>query len=674
MAMKNNEPRVLLNDFSSIAGCSQVTHRAIADLVGGTRVIDLFLFLPKGYANRMNSLANAKPGDYITFSGKVVRHIPASRFRKMYRVILESEHSVVTLVFFHYKHVKHAFPENAVVTISGKVMRLGDSIAISHPDKIILGDNISKIAIIDPIYPCSARKKNLFSFLLKNVLDSIGEVEDWLDSSLVKENGWFEFVKSIKGLHFPSSGEELKKCRERVAFDELLARMMLMNSSRLKVCKTLISEKNLNSVDILLKNAGFSLTHDQEFAISDIICDQISECSNVRLLQGDVGSGKTIVAAVSILNIVNNGFQVALVSPTEILAEQHYHSFCKLFSSIDVSIVLLKSKMPAPEKRSILSKIACGECNIVIGTHALFQERVFFKDLAFIVIDEQQRFGVAQRMDIVNKSNGADVLLMTATPIPRTFEQVMYGSMNISTIKEKPKGRINVITTLWSSEKMGELLEKIKRAVEAGHSIYWVCQAIDSEQEGASSVSKRFDVLSKIIPNSVGCVHGKIKDKERIIRDFGSGKIKVLVSTTVIEVGVDVPSASIMVVENPECFGLSQLHQLRGRVGRGVEQGYCILLYGKELSDASKKRLLVLRESNDGFYISEQDYKLRGGGDIAGYKQSGITDFKLFDIEEHKWMHLLAIDCVQGDIKLFDFKYSDFIINLFHCDPDVVSY
>lgn len=634
----------LFSDIISLPGVNKVTQKILGKLCG-MRIVDILFFRPCRYIDRRNHPLTAKPGEYVTFTAKIDTHKPPTTKNKPYRVILKIEEQTIALVFFHYsvKYLKQALPIDQTCVISGKLEVFLEQLQITHPDYISLDiSNFSEICRIEPIYHLSrgitSRK---ISTIVASTLKMLPEFSEWIDSDFMKEKEWLSFKASLSKLHNPDSLEKMEQLRLRLAYDELMAQQAALRITRYKQMKEkgrrfLVKNKYKDQV---IKKLAFELTQDQIKAINDISSGQQSQHRMVRLLQGDVGSGKTIVALFAMLNVVENNCQAALMAPTAILAEQHYSWFKEVLLETDIKIALLTGKTRQKERKTIMPALQDGSLDIVIGTHALFQEKVIFEDLALVVIDEQQRFGVMQRNSLIQKGNNVDILFISATPIPRTLRQALYGDIEHCSLKEKPKCRVPISTVATNIKKMSSVILSLKQAINLGKKAYWICPCIEeSESLDIAAAKERFTYLQKVFEeNKVGLIHGSLeqKQKDEIMFSFRAGEISLLVATTVIEVGIDVPDATIIVIENAENFGLSQLHQLRGRVGRGSQPSFCILLYDK-LSKPSYLKLKTMRESQDGFYIAQQDMLLRGSGDILGTKQSGNVGFKFADIYKDK--------------------------------------
>lgn len=539
---------------------------------------------------------------------------------------------------FFYSKLK----EGQNYIISGKVEKKYNSLHFIHPEFYFNRNNVSEK---ENIYPLTYGliNRSLENYILK-ALAELPEIKEWISPTLKLDRDWPSFKQAITLLHKPDMQRD-DKFRERLAFDELFAYQLALALARFRA-----RQVEGNSVVInqpikqqILESLGFTLTYGQQQVIEEIESDIRAPHKMMRMLQGDVGAGKTLVALLTMVSYVAAGKQVALMAPTDILATQHYSFFEKALNSTDYKVALLTGKLTTAQKNKLYKKLENGEIDIVIGTHALFQKKVNFKNLAYAVIDEQHRFGVLQRIELSNKGDNVDLLIMTATPIPRSLNLTLFGDLDISQLTEKPQGRLPIQTFVKPISELEKVYKSIESLIAAGQKTYWICPLVEpkDEEEGepqyemANAVDKQ-KILSEIFPNQVGLVHGKLKaqDKEQQMADFKDGENNILVATTVIEVGVDVKDASLIVIENAENFGLAQLHQLRGRVGRGNQQSYCILLYGKRTSKIARERLEVMRSTNDGFIIAEEDLKLRGGGEMIGTKQSGEQEFSFANLTE----------------------------------------
>ena len=478
--------------------------------------------------------------------------------------------------------------------------------------------------------------------LVEQVLFKIKKIDEWHTGEILKKIGNARWDESLHYLHKAEKIDFNSKYYRRLAYDEVLATLLVMSSirKRLKSLKKRKRKYKKNLSTVLIKNFNLPLTGDQKKVIMEIDNDLKSEYRMFRILQGDVGSGKTIVSLIAAANVIESNYQVVLMAPTEILAKQHFNLAKKVFKSTNVNISYLTGKTLPKEKKVIQENLLNGKINFLIGTHAVFQKTITYKNLGMAIIDEQHKFGVKQRIQLSKKGgSNCDILLMSATPIPRTLVMAVYGDMDVSKIVEKPLYRKEIITLSKPEQKLNEILLFIKKQINYGNQIFWVCPLIkESKKLDYSAAVKQYKLLSQEFHNKVGLLHGKLNkdEKNEVLNKFLEKKINILVSTTIIEVGIDFPNANVIVIENANKFGLSQLHQLRGRVGRGLKQATCILLYKNNLSENARKRIKILKSSNDGFFIADEDMKLRGFGDILGYKQSGLKDFKIADPVRHE--------------------------------------
>lgn len=567
---------------------------------------------------------------------------------KVKKVICLKGGDVVELLYFNYfpHYIFGRKKEGDELVISGVAkIHPKNGVQFMHPQ---IYNNESEIDRISVVYPLTyAINSSVIHKLVKMVLKEIKkfEIPEWIGEDKISGYKWTGFVKSLESIHNPKYYNDIDPSyiyRRRLAFDELLASQLAVSIARKGRTKNLghlcafTGELKSN----ILKDIGFTLTKGQISALEDIERDQSSSNRMVRLVQGDVGSGKTLVALCAISNVLEGGHQAAFMAPTDILANQHYDWVSKSTEKLGIRVALLTGKITGKKRSEILERLENGEIDILIGTHAIFQSNVLFKDLKLAIIDEQHRFGVKQRMALMEKGNRCDVLVMSATPIPRTLSLTMYGDMDVSIISDKPEGRMPIATYSLQNAKVDKIISLIEKKLETKEKIYWICPLIDGDPEGENAaVENRFEYLKKKFGKKVGLLHGKLNQdlKEEVMNEFAFGDKDILVSTTVVEVGVNVPEATLLVIESPDKFGLAQLHQLRGRVGRGSKQSECILLYLPEnLTASSVKKIKIMKESNDGFYIAEQDLQLRGGGSILGNKQSGIPDFRIADLDFHQ--------------------------------------
>ena len=622
------------------------------------RVVDLIWHLPVGLIDRAiaPSIAGAKIGELATLEVTVAEHRAGGggkwRSRAPYRVLVEDDAgAALELVYFNAdpSYLKRLLPQGSRRLISGKLESYDGWLQMPHPDHVIAidKDGGAALPLHEPVYPLTAGLTNTtLRKAIGNAIEQLPELPEWIDGGFLAQNGWPAFAEAVAQLHAPASEAELLPsvpARARLAYDELLANQLALAVIRARLKRRagrpLAATGKLRKA--ILAALPFSLTGAQKRALSEIDADLASPQRMLRLLQGDVGSGKTVVALLAMAGAVEAGAQAALMAPTELLARQHLQTISGFAAAAGLRIALLTGRERGRERTEILEALKAGGIDILIGTHALFQEQIAFRDLALVVIDEQHRFGVHQRLALQAKGSGsgAELLVMTATPIPRTLLLTSYGDMDVSRLDEKPPGRKPIATRTVPLERLDEVVGAITRAIADGAQIYWVCPLVaESEVLDIAAAEARHAELRARFGESVGLVHGRLpaKDKDRVMAAFASGALSILVSTTVIEVGVDVPKASIMIIEHAERFGLAQLHQLRGRVGRGAQESSCILLYRQPLSDTARERLNVMRRTEDGFVIAEEDLRLRGGGEMLGTRQSGSPAFRIATLPEHQ--------------------------------------
>ena len=666
MNIKSNY-QYLLSDLSKLKGIGTKTSNLLKRKKINT-IFDILWKLPKSYTDRSKS---SKIKDLKIGENQTITIIPQKyqfpRIRNLpNRVICKDETGEIHCVFFNsYEgYVKKILPLGKEVTLSGKIKYFKNKYQLTNPKYI--SENASLIKQKHNSYSLTEGiSEKIYNKIISQVLNILPNFEEWHSKEIMKKFNNISWHNSIKELHKPENiGKFKENFYQRLSYDEIFSTFLVNSEIRKKIKKIKKIKKKINNElqNKIFSKLNFSLTNDQRKTLEEINNDLSSSTKMFRLLQGDVGSGKTIVSLLSAFNTINSGFQVAMMAPTEILAKQHY-SLAKMIFPNNINIELISGKLSYKEKKEILEKLSKHKINIIFGTHAIFQKKVEFKKLGLIIIDEQHKFGVNQRKMLSDKGGkNCDILLMTATPIPRTLTMSIYGDMDLSVIREKPKMRKPIKTYSKLENKIDDVIKFIKKEIDLGNQIFWVCPLIEeSKKIDHESAVKKFAYLKKIFPNQVSLLHGKtdIDQKEIILNKFLKKEFSILVSTTIIEVGIDFPNANVIIIENANKFGLSQLHQLRGRVGRGSKESTCILMFKSNLSDNAKKRINILKDSNDGFRISEEDMKLRGFGDILGFKQSGIKNFKLADPIHNHDLFLLAekeikkIEATKQDISKF---------------------
>jgi ATP-dependent DNA helicase RecG len=644
----------LFSALNSLPGIGPKAGELYARLLGresidDCRVIDLVFHAPHSLIDRRHQpgIARAPQGAIVTITGRVDRHQPAPpRTSQPYRVFLHDDTGELALTFFRVKGnwLEKALPVDETVTVSGKIDWFNGRPSMVHPDYIVRAAETENLPLVEPIYPLTAGlSARMLRKSIETALPRIPDFPEWIEDALLEKQSFASARDCFLALHEPRDETDIDPeapARRRLAYDEFLAGQLSLSLVRQRLRK--LAGTPVHATGKLSKPVRdalpFSLTASQATAIGEVLKDMAGTERMLRLLQGDVGSGKTAVALMSMLAAVESGGQAVLMAPTEILARQHFATLSKMAAPAGVTVDVLTGRTKGRERDAILERIASGETQLVIGTHALFQDTVVYKNLLLAVVDEQHRFGVHQRLRLTAKGISPHMLVMTATPIPRTLVLAAFGDMDVSKLTEKPAGRKPIQTVTVSTERTGEIVSRLHTALTEGKKAYWICPLVEeSDASDLMSVDERFQTLKSHFGSEVGLVHGRMNgaEKDAVMLAFTNGDIRLLVATTVVEVGVDVPDATIMVIEHAERFGLAQLHQLRGRVGRGDEASTCILLFKGPLSENGRARLSILRETEDGFLIAEEDLKLRGEGELLGTRQSGTPGFRIASLEAH---------------------------------------
>lgn len=633
----------LFAPLTSLPGIGPRHASLLEKIAGGRRVLDLLFTLPERIVDRriLRTVAaghNLAPGEILTTRVCVLSIRKAARPGQPSIIRTEDDTGRLDLVFFQQKNMP-APTVGAELLVSGKTSRFQGELTMPQPDHVTTWEKRDSFPRLEPVWPLTA---GLFPYTVRKAMRAaltlLPDFPEWQDHALVQKRRWPAFTQALHILQAPESipahvewAPVRERALSRLAADELLADQLCFGLARLKARSRIgRSMPGTGALQAELnRRFGHKPTAAQSSAIIEIRQDMAATAPMMRLLQGDVGAGKTFVAMNAMLQAVESGAQAALMAPTEILARQHFETVSRLCPT---QCVYLSGTIKGGARRETLAAIADGTARIIVGTHALFQEGVTFADLGLAVIDEQHRFGVKQRMNLSAKGQATDILVMTATPIPRTLQLMEWGEMSVSRLDSKPAGRQPIRTTLHNMEAMPDILAAISRAVADGVQVFWVCPLIEnSEIQSAAAAEERWAMLGERFPNTVGLAHGKqdIAIRQAALEAFRQGETRILVATTVIEVGVDIPNASVMVIEQAERFGLAQLHQLRGRVGRGSKKSFCLLLHDGMATPTAVRRLTLLRDTNDGFMIADEDYRIRGGGDLAGDRQSGLPGFRL---------------------------------------------
>ncbi|MFD1744276.1 ATP-dependent DNA helicase RecG [Rhizobium helianthi] len=649
---------------------ARVTDREDAD---DCRVVDILFHAPSSMIDRRNrpGIALAPQGAIVTVEGRVDRHQPPppGKSNMPYRVFLHDDTGELALTFFRAKAnwLEKALPVDETVLVSGKVDWFNGRASMVHPDLMIKASEAVDMPLVEPVYPMTAGLvPKVMRRAVEGALARLPAFPEWMDEPLKQKQGLPSSAEAFRRLHDPRDTSDLEPqapARRRLAYDEFLAGQVSLALVRQKMRKATGRPVQVAGRirDAIAASLPFSLTGSQQNAIAEIREDMAKDERMLRLVQGDVGAGKTLVALMAMADVVEAGGQAVLMAPTEILARQHHATISRISAAVGLKVEVLTGRVKGREREEVLTRIASGEAQIIIGTHALFQDAIAYHDLMLAVVDEQHRFGVHQRLKLTAKGMNPHLLVMTATPIPRTLVLAAFGDMDVSKLTEKPAGRKPIQTVTVPTERTDEIVARLRSALSEGKKAYWICPLVEeSDLSELMSAEQRHAALTKALGPKVGLVHGRMSgaEKDTVMAAFKAGEIRLLVATTVVEVGVDVPDATIMVIEHAERFGLAQLHQLRGRVGRGDEASTCILLYKGPLSETGRARLSILRDSEDGFLIAEEDLKLRGEGELLGTRQSGTPGFRIASLEAH------------GDLLEIARKDAAYILER---DPDLAS-
>jgi ATP-dependent DNA helicase RecG len=615
------------------------------------RIVDLLFHLPTGFVDRRNQpqLSEVIPETVVTVAVTVERHRPPppNRPRAPYNIDTFDDTNTLTISYFNARrdYLEKLFPEGEVRYVSGVATLYDGHLQMVHPDRVVDAAGFAKLPLLDPVYPLTeGLHPNQLHRAIELALDRVPKtLPEWQDAAWIARNNFSSFSDALRRVHRPESLQDVDPDSapwSRLAYDELLAGQLalalLRAHQRTRGGRGTAAEGRLRAR--IVASLPYALTPSQQQAVTDIVADLAQPARMLRLLQGDVGSGKTVVALLAAAHVIEARRQAAIMAPTEILARQHLATIAPLAEKSGIRVAILTGRERGRERADILEALAAGNIDLLVGTHALFQEDVAFRDLALAVVDEQHRFGVHQRLALARKGEAVDLLVLTATPIPRTLVLTYFGDMDVSALREKPAGRQKIDTRAVPLERLNEVVDAVARALDEGRRAYWVCPLVEeSELVDLAAAEERFAALKQRFGSKVDLVHGQMRgpDKDRAMARFAAGETRLLVATTVIEVGVDVPEASVMVIEHAERFGLAQLHQLRGRIGRGAEHSTCLLLYRIPLGETAKARLAIMRETDDGFRIAEEDLRLRGEGDVLGTRQSGVPGFRIARLEVH---------------------------------------
>ena len=644
----------LFASLSALSGIGPKLEKLFGRLIGRNgeppRIVDLLFHLPTGFVDRRHQpkLSEVTPDTVVTVAVTIDRHRPPppNRPRAPYNIDTSDDTNTLTITYFNARrdYLEKLLPEGQQRYVSGTATLYDGHLQMVHPDRVVDAEGFAKLPLIDPVYPLTeGLHPNQVRKAVDLALERVPKLPEWQDPAWRARNNYPAFAEALRTIHRPATPEDLEPAGaawSRLAYDEFLAGQLalalLRAHQRRRAGRGSVSEGRLQ--ERIVAALPYALTPSQTRAVTDIVADLAQPQRMLRLLHGDVGSGKTVVALLAAASVIEAGRQAALMAPTEILARQHLATIAPLAAAAGIRVAILTGRERGHERAETLAALAAGDIDIVVGTHALFQDEVAFHDLALAIVDEQHRFGVHQRLALARKGEAVDMLVLTATPIPRTLVLTYFGDMDVSELREKPAGRKPIDTRAVPLSRLADVIDAVARAIREGRRVYWVCPLVEeSETVDLAAVEERYDALKKRFSGIVDVVHGRMRggDKDRAMERFAAGETRLLVATTVIEVGVDVPEASVMVIEHAERFGLAQLHQLRGRIGRGTERSTCILLYKAPLGPTAKARLAIMRETDDGFRIAEEDLRLRGEGDVLGTRQSGEPGFRIARIEIH---------------------------------------
>ena len=652
--MRPNVLNPLFAPLSALPGIGPRLEKLFARLIGRDneppRIIDLLFHLPTGFVDRRNQpkLSEVEPDTVVTVAVTIDRHRPPppNRPRAPYNIDASDETNTLTITYFNARkdYLQKLLPKGELRYVSGTATLYDGHLQMVHPDRVVDAAGLARLPLLDPVYPLTeGLHPNQVRKAVEIALERVPKLPEWQDAAWLVRNAYPAFSDALRSIHRPSAPDDIapeSPAWSRLAYDELLAGQLalalLRAHQRTRPGRGSAGDGHLRAK--IIAALPYSLTMSQQRAVTDIVADLAQPQRMLRLLHGDVGSGKTLVALLAAATVIEAGRQAALMAPTEILARQHFATIAPLAAAAGIRVAVLTGRERGRERPEILAALAAGDIDLLVGTHALFQEDVAFHDLALAIVDEQHRFGVHQRLALARKGDAVDLLVLTATPIPRTLVLTYFGDMDVSELREKPAGRQKIDTRAVPLDRLNEVIDAVARAIDEGRRVYWVCPLVEeSETTDLAAAEERYDALKKRFGTIVGLVHGRMRgaDKDRAMDRFAAGETRLLVATTVIEVGVDVPEASVMVIEHAERFGLAQLHQLRGRIGRGTERSTCLLLYKAPLGVTAKARLAILRETDDGFRIAEEDLRLRGEGDVLGTRQSGMPGFRIARLEVH---------------------------------------